>query len=91
MRFKDITYWQAHGSIIATVHQNNRVFIVGEYSKWYPDNLGIEKLYRNLILLSDDLLVVFDVIIRDAHSSALKVSAFFHNRLVGLTGVKIIN
>lgn len=81
-------YWKTKGTIITAIHQNDKVFIAGEYSKWYAKHLGIDKLYRNLILLKEDLLVVIDVVIRKPSSSVTEISAFFHNRLVKYLKIK---
>lgn len=80
MKYRDMKHWDAEGSIITAIHQNEIVFIAGEYSKWYPESLGLEKLYRNILLLKEELLIVCDVVIRKPHSSSTKMSAFFHNR-----------
>ncbi|XP_020896507.1 dermatan-sulfate epimerase-like protein [Exaiptasia diaphana] len=79
-KFQDNKVWEAEGTIITAIDQHQKLYIVGEYSKWYSSNLGLHKVFRSLLLLRQDILIVFDVVIRKKSSPTTKVSTFFHNR-----------
>lgn len=80
LSYKDDTFWKAKGTILAAIAQHERVYITGEYSGWYGKGLGLEKVYRSLLLARSDLLLVCDTILKKPNSSLDKMSAFFHNR-----------
>ncbi|XP_031574001.1 dermatan-sulfate epimerase-like protein [Actinia tenebrosa] len=80
LRFESDTFWKAKGTILAAIAQHENVYITGEYSGWYNKELGLKKVYRTLLLVRSDLLIVCDSIFKKNDSSLDKMSAFFHNR-----------
>ena len=69
----------AWAEVIGASYQRSMVFTSGEAVRAYSSKLGLKHVYRSLLLLSDDLLLVVDRI--DLHkTSSLKFSnAYFHN------------
>jgi hypothetical protein len=69
----------AWAEVIAASYQESMVFTSGEAVGAYSSKLGLKHVYRSLLLLSEDLLLVVDRI--DLHkTSSLKFSnAYFHN------------
>ena len=77
--FKTMAAWRAKGDIISASREDDMVFISGEMSGWYRQELGLLSVYRSLIMLNPSVLLVVDHIERKIGSQASVMSAFFHN------------
>ena len=76
---------RSHGRVFATQLLNNVVFIAGEAVGAYHGSLRLRSVYRSLVLLKSDLLVVIDDVHLMPDSQTTHVSAFFNNHERGFT------
>ena len=68
------------GKIIANSHSQGIVFLSGEAVEAYPVNLRLSSVYRSLLLLNENLLLVVDhITLNRSQNSVSAVSAFFNN------------
>ena len=70
---------RSHGRIVTTQLLNKVVFIAGEAVGAYHGSLRLRRVYRSLVLLKSDLLVVIDDVHLMPDSQMTHVSAFFNN------------
>lgn len=77
--FKTMAAWRAEGDVISASSEGGMVFVSGEMSQWYRDELGMLSVYRSLIMLTPSVLLVVDHIERKREGGASVMSAFFHN------------
>ncbi|XP_062501207.1 dermatan-sulfate epimerase-like protein [Corticium candelabrum] len=69
----------AWGEVIEAIHQDGMVFTSGEASGAYSSRLRLRHVYRGVLLLSDDVLLVVDHIKLHENSEVQYSNAFFHN------------
>ncbi|XP_067054512.1 dermatan-sulfate epimerase-like protein [Acropora muricata] len=77
--FKKTSSWRAEGEIITASNDDHMVFVSGEMSQWYRTELGLLSVYRNLVMLTPNVLLVVDHIERKQTGRVLAMSSFFHN------------
>lgn len=81
MVYRNESTWFADAELTAASEKDKVVFASGEYSGWYRYSLGLESVYRAVVLLNPGVLLVVDHIETTASESSTRyVSAFFHNR-----------
>lgn len=76
---KEKRTWQADGELVGYSQNGDVVFMSGDMTGWYDRSLGLQSVYRALIMLSPSILVVVDTIRLRPGSPTRHVSAFFHN------------
>lgn len=69
----------AAGEVIAAAQHGERMFVSGEAVSAYSSAMRLKSVYRALILLNSQTLLVVDHIERQETSPINSVSAFFHN------------
>ncbi|PFX32259.1 Dermatan-sulfate epimerase-like protein [Stylophora pistillata] len=79
INFRTMEAWRAEGDVISASSEDDMVFMSGEMSGWYRQELGLLSVYRSLIMLNPSSLLVVDHIERKIGSQASVMSAFFHN------------
>lgn len=66
---KGIIKQKIHSEVVSAVNENGAVFVSGEIGGYYPQNykvggknkpFGLQRLYRNMLLLPEDVLVIVD-------------------------------
>ncbi|XP_063307681.1 dermatan-sulfate epimerase-like protein [Pelobates fuscus] len=70
---------EAAGEIITASQQGEMVFVSGEAVSAYSSSMKLKSVYRGLLLLNHQTLLVVDHIEKDIDSPVSLVSAFFHN------------
>ena len=70
---------RSHGRVVTTQLLNEVVFVAGEAVGAYHGSLRLRSVYRSLVLLKSDLLVVIDDVHLLPDSQTTHVSAFFNN------------
>ncbi len=92
---------ESTGEILAAAHFNGMLFTAGDSVGAYHKSLGLRHVYRTLLLLNKDLLLLVDHVLLGDNSTASKPShsaAFFQNFLYpfsptehpnGLSGFKV--
>ena len=70
---------RSHGRVDTTQLLNKVVFIAGEAVGAYHGSLRLRSVYRNIVLVKSDLLVVIDDVHLMPDSQMTHVSAFFNN------------
>ena len=79
LRWKKPDEGRSHGRVVTTQLLNRVVFIAGEAVGAYHDSLRLRSVYRSLVLLKSDLLVVIDDVHLMPDSQMTHVSAVFNN------------
>ena len=79
LRWKSPSVKRYGGELIAAFHQNGMVFTSGEALDAYSNDMKLESVYRSLVLLNSNLLLVLDHIQAKSSSPISHFSAFFHN------------
>ncbi|XP_077868080.1 LOW QUALITY PROTEIN: dermatan-sulfate epimerase-like protein [Saccoglossus kowalevskii] len=79
LQWKKPEVGKSNGEVITATKVDEMVHMSGEAKNAYHSDLGLQSVYRNLILLNRNLLVVNDHIAVTSLSSVKHVSAFFHN------------
>ena len=67
-----------HGEIIASYSEDGYVFISGEAVGAYSDRLKLKSVYRTLLLITPDVLLVVDHVETLPSSKLETMAAFFH-------------
>jgi hypothetical protein len=70
---------KSHGEILMAGKKNGFMFIAGDSVAAYTASLGLEHVYRSLLLLGDGLLVVVDHVVVKDNSRLTHLSAYFNN------------
>nr|XP_006820407.1 PREDICTED: LOW QUALITY PROTEIN: dermatan-sulfate epimerase-like protein-like [Saccoglossus kowalevskii] len=79
LQWKKPEVGKSNGEVITATKVDEMVHMSGEAKNAYHSDLGLQSVYRNLILLNSKSLVVNDHIAVTSLSSVKHVSAFFHN------------
>lgn len=79
LNHKDRRTWQAVGELVGYSQHGGVIFMSGDMTGWYDQSLGLQSVYRALVMLSPSVLVVVDTIRLQPESPTTHVSAFFHN------------
>nr|XP_039248381.1 dermatan-sulfate epimerase-like protein [Styela clava] len=69
------------GDILTAVTSNGIVFIAGEAANIYSKSLQLSSVYRGILLLNPEVLIVVDSIKLDPGSGTKRASSLFHNML----------
>lgn len=69
----------AGGEIIAASQHDEMMFVSGEAASAYSSAMKLKSVYRSLLLLNPQTLLVVDHIEKEENSPINSVSAFFHN------------
>ena len=75
----DSRTWVARADLVGYSHENDVIFMSGEMTQVYDTDLGLANVYRALVMLTPDVLVVVDIVRFRADSVTTHASAFFHN------------
>lgn len=67
------------GEVIAAVSHQDMLFVSGESVSAYSSAMKLKSVYRSLVLLNSQTLLVLDHIEKHEHSPLSSFSAFFHN------------
>ena len=76
---QDSRTWVARADLVGYSRENDVIFMSGEMTQVYDTDLGLANVYRALVMLTPDVLVVVDVVRFRADSVTTHASAFFHN------------
>ena len=76
---------EMHGEIVASYNQDGYVFISGEAVDAYSNKLKLKSVYRALLLITPDVLLVVDHVETLPTSSLEKMAAFFQMSSGALT------
>ena len=76
---QDSRTWVARADLVGYSRENDVLFMSGEMTQVYDTDLGLANVYRALVMLTPDVLVVVDVVRFRADSVTTHASAFFHN------------
>ena len=76
---KDSRTWVARADLVGYSRENDVIFMSGEMTQVYDKGLGLATVYRALVMLTPDVLVVVDIVRFRADSATTHASAFFHN------------
>ncbi|XP_041103127.1 dermatan-sulfate epimerase-like protein [Polyodon spathula] len=79
LRWMDDKVGEAAGEVIAASHHKDMMFVSGEAVSAYSSAMKLKSVYRALLLLNSQTLLVVDHIERQKDSPVNLVSAFFHN------------
>ncbi|MBN3275735.1 DSEL protein, partial [Polyodon spathula] len=79
LRWMDDKVGEAAGEVIAASHHKDMMFVSGEAVSAYSSAMKLKSVYRALLLLNSQTLLVIDHIERQKDSPVNWVSAFFHN------------
>ncbi|XP_004422683.1 PREDICTED: dermatan-sulfate epimerase-like protein [Ceratotherium simum simum] len=69
----------AAGEVITASQQGEMIFVSGEAASAYSSAMKLKSVYRALLLLNSQTLLVVDHVERQEDSPIKSVSAFFHN------------
>ncbi|XP_028410035.1 dermatan-sulfate epimerase-like protein [Dendronephthya gigantea] len=75
----DARTWTARADLVGYSRENDVVFMSGELTQVYDEDLGLSNVYRVLVTLSPSVLVLVDIVRFRARSATTHASAFFHN------------
>ncbi|XP_028921649.1 dermatan-sulfate epimerase-like protein [Ornithorhynchus anatinus] len=70
---------EAAGEVVTASQQGDMMFVSGEAASAYSSAMKLKSVYRALLLLNSQTLLVVDHIERQEDSPVDSVSAFFHN------------
>ena len=76
---RDSRTWMARADLVGYSRENDVIFMSGEMTQVYDTDLGLANVYRALVMLTPDVLVVVDIVRFRADSVTTHASAFFHN------------
>ncbi|XP_070575247.1 dermatan-sulfate epimerase-like protein [Ptychodera flava] len=79
LKWKEPEAKEYGGDIVTATLRSGRVHIAGEAVDAYAPYLGLKSVYRNILLLNKDLLLVLDHIELKPRSTVTAAGAFFHN------------
>ncbi|KAK1172114.1 dermatan-sulfate epimerase-like protein [Acipenser oxyrinchus oxyrinchus] len=79
LRWMDDEVGETAGEVIAASHHKDMMFVSGEAVSAYSSAIKLKSVYRALLLLNSQTLLVVDHIERQKDSPVNLVSAFFHN------------
>ncbi|MGH0162011.1 UNVERIFIED_CONTAM: hypothetical protein FKN15_042177 [Acipenser sinensis] len=79
LRWMDDEVGETAGEVIAASHHKDMMFVSGEAVSAYSSAMKLKSVYRVLLLLNSQTLLVVDHIERQKDSPVNLVSAFFHN------------
>ena len=79
LRWKKPHEGRSHGRVDTTQLLDKVVFIAGQAVGAYHGSLRLRSVYRNIVLVKSDLLVVIDDVHLMPDSQTMHVSAFFNN------------
>nr|XP_056710185.1 dermatan-sulfate epimerase-like protein [Euleptes europaea] len=69
----------AGGEIITASQHDDMMFVSGEAASAYSSAMKLKSVYRSLLLLNPQMLLVVDHIEKEENSPIDSISAFFHN------------
>jgi hypothetical protein len=75
----DSRTWGARGELVGYSRENDVIFMSGDMTQVYDKDLGLTTVYRALVMLAPNVLVVVDIVRFRADSVTSHASAFFHN------------
>ncbi len=79
LRWTDPNMRRYGGEVISAEYKKGMVFTSGEAVDAYSSAMGLESVYRTLVLLNPDVLIVLDHLKSKSNSPVSHFSAFFHN------------
>lgn len=71
--------WLVRGEILGYSHSNDIIFMNGDMTSAYDKDLGLSAVYRSLILLRSNVLLIIDIVHFHSNAKVSHVSTFFHN------------
>ncbi|XP_019899716.2 dermatan-sulfate epimerase-like protein [Esox lucius] len=79
MRWEEPEVGDTAGEIIAAASHGDSMFVSGEAASAHSSAMGLKSVYRALVLLNSQTLLVFDHVEKSKDSPLNMLSAFFHN------------
>lgn len=79
LRWTDQGVGDARGEVIAASSHGDSMFVSGEAAAAYSPAMKLKSVYRALVLLNSQTLLVLDHVEKSADSPVRSLSAFFHN------------
>ncbi|KAG9283522.1 dermatan-sulfate epimerase-like protein [Astyanax mexicanus] len=79
LRYTDEGVGDSAGEVIATSSHRNMMFVSGEAAAAYSPAMKLKSVYRSLVLLNSQTLLVVDHVEKSEDSPINALSAFFHN------------
>nr|XP_023655946.1 dermatan-sulfate epimerase-like protein [Paramormyrops kingsleyae] len=79
LRWTDKEVGDAAGEIIAASTHTDSMFVSGESAPAYSSAMRLKSVYRGLVLLNSQTLLVVDHVEKEVDSPVEMLSAFFHN------------
>ncbi|XP_072014068.1 dermatan-sulfate epimerase-like protein [Amphiura filiformis] len=79
LRWTDPSTKRYGGELIGAILENGMVFTSGEVVEAYSSAMKLESVYRSLVLINPDILVILDHLKSKSTSPITHFSAFFHN------------
>lgn len=79
LRWTDEGVGDARGEVIAASSHSDAMFVSGEAALAYSPAMGLKSVFRALVLLNSQTLLVVDHVEKSGDSPLTSLSAFFHN------------
>lgn len=77
--YRDNEVEKTWAELVTATDQGGMVFVSGDATRAYPSKLQLESVYRSLLLLDNQTLLVLDHIALGGESMLQMSNAFFHN------------